>query len=257
MAKKRLKNLQELQDLQLELRKDQPQPEQQSEEKPKEQPRPKRPAKRFGMNQAEKRKHQAEQAEASPEDEAVLFSRAMQGVDPLKESIRGREVQPESQPPPPRWSDADQQAMNRLSGLVAGDVEFEIEYSDEYMHGHVKGADLKAVNQLKAGALAVDAHLDLHGLNSDQARDSLLFFLHECYLQSKRCVLLVPGRGKNSPGGQSILKREIQAWLTQDPLKRMVLAFCTAQPKHGGAGALYVLLRKIRKNQGKVRWNRG
>ena len=37
----------------------------------------------------------------------------------------------------------------------------------------------------------------------------------------------------------------------------VVLAFCTAQPKHGGAGALYVLLRKYRKDRGKVRWDRG
>ena len=39
-------------------------------------------------------------------------------------------------------------------------------------------------------------------------------------------------------------------------IKRVVLAFCTALPKHGGAGALYVLLRQYRKTQGKILWDR-
>jgi len=52
-----------------------------------------------------------------------------------------------------------------------------------------------------------------------------------------------------------VLRERLQAWLTRDPFKRIVLAFCTALPKHGGAGALYVLLRK-RKKDGKINWER-
>jgi DNA-nicking Smr family endonuclease len=66
---------------------------------------------------------------------------------------------------------------------------------------------------------------------------------------------VVTGRGKNSPGGQSILRTETETWLTKEPLRRVVLAFCTAQPKHGGAGAIYILLRKQKKTEGKVRWD--
>jgi DNA-nicking Smr family endonuclease len=51
-----------------------------------------------------------------------------------------------------------------------------------------------------------------------------------------------------------VLKEELKTWLTRDPLKRVVLAFVTALPRHGGAGALYVLLRKYKKIKGKVRW---
>lgn len=87
-------------------------------------------------------------------------------------------------------------------------------------------------------------------MTSDQAHESLLFFIRESYLQGHRCILVVTGRGINSPGGQSILRRETETWLTRDPLKRVVLAFCTAQPKDGGAGAIYVLLRKQKKDPG-------
>ncbi|WP_432736375.1 Smr/MutS family protein [Maridesulfovibrio sp. FT414] len=144
-----------------------------------------------------------------------------------------------------------------LSSLVAGKIEFEIEYSDEFMFGYVRGTDAKVFQKLKNGAFSHEAHIDLHGMNSDQAFDSLLFFIRESFLQGKRCVLVVTGRGKNSPGGHSVLKRDIQEWLTRDPFRRVVLAFSTAQPKDGGAGAIYVLLRKQKKLQGKVQWDKG
>ncbi|MCA1987238.1 MAG: Smr/MutS family protein, partial [Desulfovibrio sp.] len=53
-----------------------------------------------------------------------------------------------------------------------------------------------------------------------------------------------------------IIKDRVQGWLTRDPFKRVVLAFCTALPKHGGAGAIYVLLRKFNKTKGKIVWER-
>ncbi|MDK2955814.1 MAG: hypothetical protein PWQ57_1310 [Desulfovibrionales bacterium] len=253
MVKKRLNSLDELKSLQLELKKARkPEPE----SKPA--PPPKRPAKRFGLSPAEARQAKSQtQPSLTPKEEEHLFAQAMSGVKPLNPALKGREVDPETEPAQPKWTAPDETALADLNRFIAGELEFEIEYSDEYMFGRVKGLDAKVFNQLKAGALSMDAHLDLHGLNSDQARDSLLFFLHECYLQNKRCVLLVPGRGKNSPGGRSILRQELQTWLTQEPLKRMVMAYCTAQPKHGGAGALYVLLRRYRKSKGKVMWDKG
>ena len=76
------------------------------------------------------------------------------------------------------------------------------------------------------------------------------------YTMGKRHLLLVTGRGKNSPDGRGILRDEVQTWLTREPLRRVVLAFVTAQPRDGGAGALYVLLRKFKKSLGKVQWDR-
>ena len=54
--------------------------------------------------------------------------------------------------------------------------------------------------------------------------------------------------------GQGILRQEISTWLTQAPLKRIVLAFTTALPRHGGSGAVYLLLRQARKERGKIFW---
>ncbi|MGE4553887.1 MAG: Smr/MutS family protein [Desulfovibrionaceae bacterium] len=188
-------------------------------------------------------------------DEDELFSSAMRGVKPIHEGTAGRDVppQPEIPPPPAPAPDDDARA---LSSFLRGEIEFELEFTEEYMRGFVRGLDPRDFQKLKAGALSTEAHLDMHGLNAEQAYDALLFFLRESYLQGKRCVLLIPGRGLGSPGGYSVLRAELRAWLTREPLRRIVLAFCTALPRDGGAGALYVLLRKKRKDQGKVQWDR-
>lgn len=184
-------------------------------------------------------------------DEATFFN-AMQGVQPMGGT--GRQVQPP--PPPPVDFDDDDDDTRLMRQAMQGSIEFDLELSDEYMHGFVRGLDSKIFQQLKAGRLSAEGHLDLHGQNADQAYDSLLFFMRESYLAGRRAVIVVPGRGKNSPNGLSVLRQEIQSWLTREPLRRIVLAFCTAQPRDGGTGALYVLLRKIRKSQGKVAWDK-
>ncbi len=200
------------------------------------------------------RKTVAQPAEQDEAAEDSLFFRAMQGVEQIASA--GRQIQPPP-PPAPEPGDEDGDPEARLMRqAMQGPVEFELELCEEYMHGYVRGLDSKIFQQLKAGRLSSEGHLDLHGQNADQALDSLLFFMRESYLAGRRMVLVIPGRGKNSPRGLSILRQELQSWLTREPLKRIVLAFCTAQPKDGGAGALYVLLRKMKKSQGKVAWDR-
>lgn len=196
---------------------------------------------------------------ATPEtnDESNFF-RAMSGVSRLdREKTKGREVQPKAPPPtPPSPADEEEKALAALHDLVSGRVEFTLEYSDEYVQGFVADLDPKIYRQLRAGQFSPEAHLDLHGLNAEQAMLTLLHFVREHYLAGKRCLLLIPGRGSNSPGGVPVLKEELKTWLTREPLKRAVLAFTTALPRHGGTGALYVLLRKFKKTKGKVRFEK-
>jgi DNA-nicking Smr family endonuclease len=188
------------------------------------------------------------------DSEEDLFRNAMSGVTPIAGA--GRDIQLNAPRPAPPVEDPDAEAAEHLRRLVNGGLEFDMEYTDEFMRGNVRGLDATLFNRLKAGTISHEAHIDLHGLTMEAAYDAVLFFIRESFMQGKRCVLLIPGRGKNSPGGQGIIRQELQHWLTRDPLKRVVLAFCTAQPRHGGAGALYVLLRKQKKS-GKIKWERG
>jgi DNA-nicking Smr family endonuclease len=193
-------------------------------------------------------------------DDAALFAQAMSDVVPLSKNLKGRRI---ANPVPPRespWPDEqgpgeDCWVANYLRNLVQGRVEFKLSYSEEYMHGHIHGLDRKILEKLKAGQFSVESHLDLHGYNALQARDAAYDYLRVQYQLGRRCVLLIPGRGRNSPGGQALIREELPLWMTRDPLRRVILAFCTALPQHGGAGAVYVLLRKRKKTQGKIRWD--
>ncbi|MCH5144789.1 Smr/MutS family protein [Desulfovibrio sp. UIB00] len=182
------------------------------------------------------------------DDEAAAFLAAMGTVSPLTGG--GRDVVPAPAPatPPPHGELS-------LQDFMDGKLEFALTFSDEYLEGHVVGLDQMILNKLRAGGLSPEAHLDLHGLNAMQAFEALRGFFKGSWYKGLRTVLVVPGRGRNSPDGMGVLREKLQSWLTQDPFKRVVLAFCTAQPHDGGPGSVYVLLRKYRK-KGRIYWER-
>lgn len=183
-------------------------------------------------------------------DDAALFAAAVDGTAPVR--AKGRDLAPPPVALPPR----PHKPERNLEDLIAGKVEFALEYSDEFIEGHIMGLDPLVLSKLRAGQYSPEGHLDLHGQNMEQAYASLTRFIKVAYQDGKRQVLLITGRGKNSPGGDAVLRERVQSWLTRDPFKRVTLAFCTAQPRDGGAGALYLLLRKRKKNQGKIIWDR-
>ncbi len=86
--------------------------------------------------------------------------------------------------------------------------------------------------------------IDLHGLTRQEARELLPRFISRSRAQRRRCVLIVHGRGLNSKDQIPVLKESLKVWLSRGTLSRSVLAFCTARPNDGGAGAVYALLRK-------------
>ena len=182
------------------------------------------------------------------DEDAAAFLHAMGDARPL--TGRGREVVPaaETVAPPPG-------SELSFRELMEGTLEFAVSHSDEYLEGHVVGLDPLIMGRLRAGSLSPEAHLDLHGLNSAQAFEALRDFMRGAWYRSLRVVLVVPGRGLNSPLGQPVLREKLQLWLTQEPFKRVVLAFCTARPHDGGPGSVYVLLRKFRK-KGRIFWER-
>ena len=184
------------------------------------------------------------------QEEKNLFLNAMDGVAPIRAG--GRDLAP---PAISRERTKDAETA-LLDDLFSANLEFSLEYTDEFVHGHVLGTDPVVLGKLRAGAYSPEGHIDLHGQNLEQAYASLNAFIKSAYQSGKRHVLIITGRGKNSPGGTPVLRERVQAWFTRDPFKRVVLAFCTAKPGDGGAGALYMLLRRRKKSQGKIVWDR-
>ena len=133
------------------------------------------------------------------------------------------------------------QAVNveeHLSGAAEFDVEnVGIEDSLGFM---APGLQHNVLKKLRKGQFGLDAEIDLHGLNSNEAKRQLLHFLHDCVEDGCRCVHVIHGKGYRSTDNHPVLKNNLNLWLRQH---KDVQAFCSAPPKDGGTGAVFVLLQ--------------
>lgn len=115
---------------------------------------------------------------------------------------------------------------------------------------------------LNRGTRAVDAKIDLHGLRQSEAHAALQAFLLREQARGSQLVIVVTGKGAEKGGGEArsadlfggergVLRRLVPQWLSLPDLRVIVLGFEEAGRSHGGAGALYVRLRR-RKSAGGV-----
>ena len=109
--------------------------------------------------------------------------------------------------------------------------------------GDHAGLDRTTRRKLSRGNLPVEARLDLHGHNAQQAETRLRAFIQQSASLGYRCVLVITGKGAR---GEGVLRRHVPFWLKQPPLGGVVLAISDATQKDGGAGAIYVMLRRTR-----------
>jgi DNA-nicking Smr family endonuclease len=153
-------------------------------------------------------------------------------------------------PPAPRGAteafwDPELEAVDALRALVSGDAPFDLADGDEFIEGKVAGLDHNLVRKLRRGDFAVQGHVDLHGMTRDEAKAAVERFLRAARNAGKRCVLVVHGRGLHSKDQLPVLKDALKTWLSTARFSRHVLAFATARPADGGAGAIYVLLKRV------------
>lgn len=106
--------------------------------------------------------------------------------------------------------------------------------------------DRRTAERLESGRMKPQARLDLHGLNRAQARERLEDFIRRAYDADLRLLLVITGKGRQDGDRLGILRESVPAWLEEPPLRAIVLRSSPAKPRHGGGGALYVLLRRKR-----------
>lgn len=105
----------------------------------------------------------------------------------------------------------------------------------------------------------IEGKIDLHGMTQERAYTALHEFILRAYTQGKRLLLVITGKGRPKgrtdnggefenlyQGHQGILKRQVPRWLAQGDLGPLILSVSTARAKHGGDGALYVVLKRVR-----------
>jgi DNA-nicking Smr family endonuclease len=97
--------------------------------------------------------------------------------------------------------------------------------------------------KLAKGRLQIDARVDLHGMTQSEAHGLLLSFLHRAHASGLRHVLVITGKGA-SFGSEGVLKRAVPVWLSTPPFRTLVGSHDAAARQHGGAGAIYIRLRR-------------
>ena len=119
------------------------------------------------------------------------------------------------------------------------------------------GLDGRTAERLRRGEIVPDARLDLHGFTERDAHRALLLFLRSAQLRRHKLVLVVTGRGaKLAPDApfdmelnarsRGALKAVVPRWLREADFAGVVAGTRGAHRKHGGEGALYISLRKLR-----------
>ncbi len=118
----------------------------------------------------------------------------------------------------------------------------------ELSHSHAPGLDAASHEKLKRGRMKIEARLDLHGHTLEAAHKVLAEFVGRCGERGLRTLLVITGKGGKGDEGEprATLRQSVPRWLNEPTLRKRVLAFAQAQPRHGGAGALYVLLKRKR-----------
>ncbi len=89
----------------------------------------------------------------------------------------------------------------------------------------------------------LDRRLDLHGMDQDRARRTLIDFLLRAHDEGTRAVLVITGKGSL---GEGVLRRRAPDWLAEPVLREVVAGVSPADRRHGGDGALYVALKRRR-----------
>ena len=97
------------------------------------------------------------------------------------------------------------------------------------------------MRKLKAGQVAFEGSLDLHGMTVEKARETLWAFFAEAARMEVRCVRVTHGKAARTDGKRPMIKSHVNTWLRQHP---QVLGFTSCLAKHGGTGAVYVLLKR-------------
>lgn len=177
--------------------------------------------------------------DVSEEDRAFL--QAMDGVLPIE---KRKELPFQVPDLKARVVNEEAEAFAQLYDLVSERGEFALSSTPEFISGAAPGVDQRLLTALKRGDYPVQAQLDLHGKNRNEAKDAVDQFLSQAKREGRRCVLIIHGRGNNSVDQIPVLKEELRGWLERGRMGKLVLAFCSARPQDGGAGAMYVLLRR-------------
>lgn len=178
------------------------------------------------------------------EEERALWQMIARTAKPLK---RRRKSEPSAPPAPPTEKTTPKAARQKPKPApkAPAPVPPPPQRPHALAHGIAVGIDKRQAERFRRGKTPIEGRIDLHGRTQAQAHDDLHDFVARAHASGKRMVLVITGKGIT--GAKSgVLRENVPRWLNEPTLRRHVLAFDYAEPQHGGDGALYVLLKRVR-----------
>lgn len=189
--------------------------------------------------------------ELTPEDRA-LWEQVVRGAIPLQPEPKINQTSSKKTPearkstPPPHQIPFRPVPSVRINLDLRPDPQVELRSAAAKM-------DSKLMEKVRRGRIDPEARLDLHGLTGEQAHSELMKFVLARHRQGVRLLLIITGKGRGSKsdswpseGSQGILRQNLPRWLSGGPLAAVVLQALPAHQRHGGDGAFYVYLRRIK-----------
>ncbi len=178
------------------------------------------------------------------EDDSELFLRAVDGVKKIQDedATASDVVQPKSATPVrPAAAQKDERlfldAMRNIGTVINRGLESEDDVSGEH-----RRSTSSRMKQLKRGTIRISGELDLHGYLRDEAIRQLGRFISGAFERGQQAVLVITGKGINSPEGP-VLQGATAEWL-RTAGKGMVAEFFPAPRELGGSGAYVVFLKR-------------
>lgn len=176
--------------------------------------------------------------EKSSSEDNTLFRQAVQGVAPIAKPNK-IDPQRKRRKPIPHHSILDEREAlaDSLSDHIPWDMGLETGEELSYARN---GISKQILRKLRRGHWVIQDQLDLHGMNTLEARTNLVVFLNNCDKRGLRCIRIIHGKGLRSRNREPVLKQKVANWLMQ---RDEIVAFCQALPVDGGSGAVVVLLK--------------
>lgn len=175
------------------------------------------------------------------DDDFSLFRAELRGVKPLKHD-RADTGKPKTDRQ--RLSALRQAATVRQNEIKVDGLsdQFVLDVgAEDALYWAGNGVQEGQMRKLKLGQIPFEGSLDLHGMKVDVARDTLWDFLAEATRREIRCVRVTHGKAVRMDGRKPMIKSHVNTWLRQHP---QVLGFTSCLPKHGGTGAVYIILKR-------------
>jgi len=175
------------------------------------------------------------------EEERTLWRGVAHSITPLQPSRRSAA--------PPAGEDAGNPADEAPPPAPRLPVRHEVAPANKAPPLAALGRRFK--DRVARGREPIDSRLDLHGFTQGQAHAALLRFLRGAQTDGAKIVLVVTGKGstraqRDATAEPGVLKRMVPIWLALPEFRPFVVGFEDAHPGHGGQGALYVRLRRVR-----------